>query len=106
MAVSYGVVQKRNDAKKYNAKTVSNLPLGFVSLNDAITSSEGALSYVCWETQISFLDSNETCVYQTDIKDDSFIVKYKGNYYISKSKYNEMLEAVTNDREQLLQPPT
>jgi len=29
--------------------------------------------------------------------DDNFIVKYKRDYYISKSKYDEMLEAVIND---------
>jgi hypothetical protein len=90
----YGLVQGRNDAKMG-----LSLPAGFVSLEDEITSSEGALSYVFWESQISFLDPKGTCIYQTSVKNDSFIVKYKGKYFISESKYNEMLEAVKNIKE-------
>lgn len=94
LAMFYGFMRGRNDAK-----TVLNLPPGFVSLDETVTFAEGVLSYVFWESQISFLDSRGTCIYQTSVHSDSFIVKYKGRYYISESKYNEMLKVVTNDRE-------
>ncbi len=93
LAVFYGFMRGRNDAKM-----VFNLPSGFVSLDETIASSDGVLHYVFWESQISFLDSKDTCIYQTSVKNDSFIVKYKGKYYISESKYNELLETVTKDR--------
>jgi len=94
LAAFYGFVRGRNDAKM-----VFNLPPEFVSLDEVVTSSDGALSYVFWERQISFLDSKGTCIYQTSVKNDSFIVKCNGKYYIRESKYNELLETVTNDRE-------
>ncbi|SMC78467.1 hypothetical protein [Papillibacter cinnamivorans] len=83
-----GLMRERNDAK-----TVFNLPSGFVSLDEEITSSEGALRYVFWESRISFLNADNICIYQTGVKNDDFIVKYNGNYYICEEKYNELLEA-------------
>lgn len=91
LVLVYGLLQGRNDAKM-----VFKLPDGFVSLEEVINSSEGALNYVFWESQISFLDAKGTCIYQTGVKNDNFIVKYKGKYYISESKYNELLTTVKN----------
>ncbi len=51
-----------------------------------MTLSKDALSYVFWESQISFLDTEGTCIYQTSVKNDKFIVKYKGEYYINESE--------------------
>lgn len=82
----------RNDAKR-----VLFLPSSFISLDEAMTSSEGDLRRVFWETQISFMNANDTCIYQTSVKNDSFIVKYKGKYYINETKYNELIETVTKD---------
>lgn len=87
LAVYYGFVQEGNDAK-----IVFNLPPGFVSLDETTTLSKDALSYVFLESQISFIDSGGTCIYQTSVKNDKFIVKYKGEYYINESEYNELFE--------------
>lgn len=90
----FGLIQARNDAKM-----VFNLPAKFVSLDKAIASSQGSLRYVFWESQISFLNSKNINIYQTNIKNGDFIVKYKGEYYISESKYNELIEIATNNKE-------
>jgi hypothetical protein len=81
LAACFGFVHGGNDAK-----IVFDLPPGFVSLDEEMTLSKDALSYVFWESQISFLDTEGTCIYQTSVKNDKFIVKYKGEYYINESE--------------------
>ncbi len=89
LVLAFELVQGKNDIK-----TVIILPAEYISLDEAITSSNGIQRYMFWESQISFLDSKGVCVYQTDVKDCDFIVKYKGGYYIDKSMYNKLIEKV------------
>jgi hypothetical protein len=88
-----GLVRENNDVK-----TVFSLPPGFIPLEDVIASSEGVLSCVFWESQISLLNSEGTCVYQTSVRNSNFIVKYNGKNYINEFKYNELLKASANFR--------
>ena len=76
---------------KNDAKTVSNLSPEFVLLDEAINSYDGVVRYVFWESQISILDSKDKCIYQTNVNNDSFIVKYKGDYYIRESIFHELI---------------
>jgi len=87
-----GLVLGRNDARM-----VFSTPTDFVLLDEAVTASEGSLRYVFWENQISFLDVENVCIYQTSVKDADFIVRYKKKYYINESKYKELMEDVENN---------
>ena len=84
----FGFFVGRNDARM-----VMKIPSGFISLKDAAASSESMLRYVFWESQISFLNSKDALIYQTSIKDNKFIVKFKGEYYINAEKYQEILHS-------------
>lgn len=71
--------------KRYDIKNVILVPEGFVNLNNM------NIKCVFWESQISFFDSNGKCVFQSNVHDDEFIVKYKGDYYININKYYEFI---------------
>lgn len=77
-------------------KVVFNLPDGFVLLDEAIDSSESIFSYVFWESQISLLDADGICIYQTSVRNDDFIVKYKEEYYVSEIKLAECIMEIEN----------
>jgi len=66
------------------------VPRGFVPLNELISTLENGLSYVFWETQISFLDADHICIYQTSETDESFIVRYEDMYYVNAEKFSEL----------------
>lgn len=83
-----------------DAKMVSKVPSGFISLNEAIDNMKGTLRYVPWESQISFLDADNMTIYQTGFANRDFIVKYKGEYYINEVKYSEMVEIANDTVEQ------
>jgi len=82
LIISYVFIQGSNDAK-----VVLELPDGFIALEEAIASSGGTLRYVFWESQISFLDFDRNVLYQTDVKNKAFIVKYNRVYYINEAKF-------------------
>ena len=69
---------------RYSVNTVIANPRGYVPLQKIIELSYGELNYFFWETQISIIDSDNNCIFQTSVKDKDFIVKYKGNYYIGE----------------------
>ena len=77
---------------RYAVHTVFLPPEGYLPLHEIIDSSDGAWNYMFWEEQITFLDEDNTCFFQTSVKNKDFIVKYKGAYYITK-KYAEMFVA-------------
>ena len=72
--------------EEYEATIVTELPDGFIPLSDS------ELNVIFWETQISFCDSESTIsFYQTSVKNEDFIVKYGGRYYINASIYQSFL---------------
>lgn len=83
-------------SNKYNVKKVVKLPAGFISLEEICERKETISHYVFFETQILFFDSNDTCIFQANVKDSNFIVEYQNKYYINKESYlelvNEMIE--------------
>ncbi len=79
-----------NNSDAYpDAKVVSKIPANFILIDDAIASDLKDMRYVFFESQIAFCNSSDECVYQTDVRNSDFIVKYKDKYYINKDKYNE-----------------
>lgn len=77
-----------------DAKTKLFVPQGFVSLSEWIADSDGAFDYVFWESQISILDAQGKCIYQTDVKDDAFIVKYRGEYFVDQNHISLLMETI------------
>ncbi|HOP10855.1 MAG TPA: hypothetical protein PK629_05130 [Oscillospiraceae bacterium] len=71
---------------------VKDIPSGFVKLNIAEDNLDvGGLHYTIGESQISFLDADEICTYQTELKDTQFIVKHENEYYVNEKKYSELV---------------
>ena len=87
---------KGSDAKvkypeEYYVKEVSVLPEGFIRLKKE-TELPNGLSYIFWETQLSFLDAEGKGFYSTAIINIDFIVEYENNYYVNEDKLDELIE--------------
>lgn len=80
-----------SDWKYYPAK-VSALPDDFVNLQEATEATTGLMSCVFFEEYVGLVDMNGDELIGTAVKDRSFIVDYKGEYYVSAEKYYEALE--------------
>lgn len=74
--------------KQNEPYVVSEVPQGYVSLNDLIESTGNKIGYIFWESQIAITNERE-CIYQTNVKDKDFIVKYQEQYYINVDKFND-----------------
>ena len=83
-----------------DAKVVRNIPTGFVHLPKGGGDWDNGLHYVSWETQISFLDKDGACIYQTGFNNSDFIVKYKNEYYVDEEKLSEMIDIASSTFEQ------
>lgn len=82
-------------------KEVRKIPKGFVSLNKGGDDEENGLSFVLWESQVSVLDADESCIYQTSIGNSNFIVKYNEDLYVNEKKLLELIEIANSASEQL-----
>lgn len=89
----YSLFIRGNQAvESSDAKMVREIPEGFVLLPKEGGGWENGLRYVPWESQISFLDANDNCIYQTDFSNSDFIVKYQNEYYVNEEKLSELIE--------------
>ena len=79
---------------RYSPRRVLFPPSGFIPLSVLDDDAEGSLSYVFWETQISFLVADNHCIYQTSVRNRSFIVEYKNEYFINEATYLAMLDII------------
>ena len=76
----------------YGPPNVFSLPSGYVLLDEMIASSEKISYWTFWNREVVvFLDSEVAMVYQIFIRENNFMVKYKGEYYINESKHIELL---------------
>jgi len=66
------------------------IPVGFISLNESMNLLDNGLRYVFWESQISFLDADNICIYQTSESNKSFIVRCGDAYYVDAQKISEL----------------
>lgn len=80
-----------------DAKVVREIPQGFVQLPKDGGDWDNGLHYVSWESQISFLDGNETCIYQTGFDNSDFIVQYENEYYVNEAKLLELIDRCEED---------
>jgi hypothetical protein len=83
-----------------DAKVVRQIPSGFILLPKGGGDWDNGLHYVSWESQISFLDSDENCIYQTGFDNRDFIVKYKNEYYVNEDKILELIDSANSSFEQ------
>lgn len=81
-----------NTHMKYYPKYVFWLPNGFVSLQDAVDNTNGVVEYVFFEEHISLVDKNGNSIGGALVRDRSFIVNYRGVYYINAEKFYFALE--------------
>ena len=79
-----------------DAKVVKEIPVGFICLPKGGGDWDNGLHYVSWESQISFLDADENCIYQTGFDNSDFIVKYKNEYYVKELKVLELIDIVNS----------
>lgn len=74
-------------------KSVERIPPGFVKLSTAGDNLDiGGLHYTIGESQISFFDADEVCIYKTELANDDFIVTYEKNCYVNEKKYSSLVE--------------
>ena len=83
-----------------DAKIVKEVPSGFVHLPKGRGHWENGMEWLGWETQISFLDANGVCIYQTGFDNNDFIVKYEDEYYVCEEKLQEILDIIDSSSEQ------
>ncbi len=70
----------------YSVKEVDELPEGFILLDEAISQTDG-ISYTFSNGQFALLDSEGKSVFQTHIKNSSFIVEYMSKYFVNEDEY-------------------
>ena len=75
-----------------DAKVVKKIPPGFIHLEMGGNRQENGLRYVAWESQISFLDADGICIYQTSFANSDFIVKFKNEYYVNEEIFLELMK--------------
>jgi len=93
--------EEREDRGWYvDATDVDKIPAGFVLLDKESEDWIDGLSIVSWESQISFVDADGYCIYQTGYDDGSFIVKHNDKYYVNADQLSEIFEIAsdTNDK--------
>ena len=83
--------------KQNEPYVVSEVPQGYVSLNDLLDSTGNKIGYIFWESQIAITNERSVCIYQTNVQDRDFIVKYQEQYYINVDKFSDdILNISTN----------
>lgn len=80
------------DYGKYHPRQALWLPSGYINLQKAINDTNGAMSYVFFEEYVSLVDKKGGGVGGAMVRDNSFIVIYKGEYYVNAEKFNSALE--------------
>ena len=81
---------------------VRTVPPGFIALNPAIEElGEGVLSYLFWDTNIAFIDSENVTFFQTGVRNSEFIVMHGGEYYVNEEKFLELTVQAVDIYEQL-----
>lgn len=87
-----------------DAKTVKEVPTGFIPLPKGGGNWESGSHYIFWETEISFsdaeLDAGGVCIYQTNVKNSDFIVKYNNEYYVNEGKLLELIDIADSNFKQ------
>ncbi len=80
-----------NNCGKYEAVSVLFLPDGFVSIDQINTLSEEPLECLFLEEFGNIVKTDENkSIAQFHVKDKSWIVRYRGKYYISSKKIREL----------------
>jgi len=91
LVFGYTILREKSIIGKFvDAKAVKEIPNGFVFLEE--DNLDNGLHYVAWESQISFLNADGICIYQTGYDNSDFIVKYKKEYYINEKKFLELMD--------------
>lgn len=77
LIVGFLLAGTRNDAKEV------------LKVSDGVIASEelGAvgMKLLVWETQVSIVEDERDCIYQTSVRNRDFIVKCRGKYYVNWS---------------------
>jgi len=71
---------------------IYDLPQGFVSLDVASKGLEKVLGFLFWETNIAIYDSEDVTVFQTDVKNSSFIVIHNNEYYVNEEMFKDVAD--------------
>ena len=91
----------RNINERYLPDVVHAMPQGFISLREAIENMEGILTSFFWSTNIAIQDSEGVTIFQTDVKNNNFIVMYENNTYVNKEIFLEIAAYATDIYNQL-----
>jgi len=71
---------------------VNEVPSGFIALNDTRQKTEGILTAFFWSTNFVVQCSEIVTIFQTDVKNNEFIVMYNDEFYVNNDKFWEVYE--------------
>ena len=74
-----------NIPEMFDALEVAKVPSGFVNMGDG--KWENGLHIFPFESQITFVDSEEVSFFSTGFNNSDFIVKHEGEYYINEKNF-------------------
>jgi len=99
---SSDVYDQETSYDEYGVTVVNDLLDGFVPLIETVEKYKDRLRCISFETQLVFIDiggSRDVTIFQTDFKDASFFVKYKGVQYINEKLFNQFVLDKLNSAE-------
>jgi len=80
---------------------VDKLPTGFIALNLVLETNSEILSSLFWSTNIVFQDVKGITIFQTNVRNNEFIVIYNNSYYVNEKIILEIMEKATISWERL-----
>jgi len=95
-----GMFNSRADDRFFPV-TVRSVPDGFISLSEALADKDGIMTRFFWSYSFGFQDSEGVTIFQTDVKNNEFIVMYGDEYYINEEKFLEISSYAKNIYEQM-----
>ena len=82
--------QRAQREPSYFPDIVDSVPKGFIALEEAINGMGGVLTTLFWSTNFVVHDSENVTIFQTGVKNSSFIVIFCNAYYVDKERISEI----------------
>ena len=91
--------------ERYYLIEVDDLPYGFIHLREALEGKDGIIQSMFWSTNIvfraSYKSTYDTTIFQTDVHDTDFIVRYQNKHYVNEKKILAIVDYAINISENL-----
>ena len=86
---------------EFSPEVVSSVPSGFIPLNVALADMDGVMNSFFWSNNFGFQDSERVTIFQTNVKNNDFIVMYRNDIYINEEAFLEIATYAKSIYEQM-----